>query len=147
VSLALQHAYLASAIIYAGSSYHYFFGARDAASNVVRITAYQDTLRQVREAIETAAAADGRSKGTDTTTNADTVLLAVALLAIHGPPVDIQGSTLVGPQQMKDYEYYGSKTWEPTHLHALLCLAKQRGGLRQIGMQSLAGMILTCVTL
>ncbi|KIW62595.1 hypothetical protein PV04_10756 [Phialophora macrospora] len=142
VSLALQHGYLASAIIYAGSSYQHFFGARDAASNVVRITAYHDTLRQVREAIESLAA-DDRGKSADTDTNADTVLLAVALLAIHGPPVDMQGSTLVGPQQMKDYEYYGSKTWEPTHLHALLCLAKQRGGLRQIGMKSLAGMILT----
>ncbi|ETI20537.1 hypothetical protein G647_08574 [Cladophialophora carrionii CBS 160.54] len=107
------------------------------------MTAYHDTLRQVREAIETAA--DDRCTGTgaDARAHADTVLLAVTLLAIHGPPVDTQGSTLVGPQQMKDYEYYGSRTWEPTHLHALLCLTKQRGGLRHVGMQSLAGMILT----
>ncbi|EXJ54370.1 hypothetical protein A1O7_09709 [Cladophialophora yegresii CBS 114405] len=143
VTLALQHAYLASAIIYAGSSYQYFFGARDPASNFVRMTAYNDTLRQVRKAIE-ALVDDGCTGATpDARAKADTVVLAVALLAIHGPPVDMQGSTLVGPQQMKDYEYYGSRTWEPTHLHALLCLTKQRGGLQHVGMQSLAGMILT----
>ncbi|KAJ9614269.1 hypothetical protein H2200_002405 [Cladophialophora chaetospira] len=132
VKFALEFQYLLSAIIYAGASYHYFFGSRDPSANFVRINAYQDTLTQVRSAIETL---DGPCT--------EPILLAIAILAIHGPPTEARGRTLIAAQELKDYEYYGCKTWEPTHLEALLSLAKQRGGLRHIGMESLAGMILT----
>ncbi len=57
----------------------------------------------------------------------------------------MQGRTLLGEQQLKDYEYYGSKVWAPSHLQALLSLVKQRGGLQNIGIQSLSGIIFTYV--
>ena len=136
VKFALESRYLLSAIIYAGASYHYFFGSRDPSANFVRITAYQDTLIQVREAIETL---DGPCT--------EAILLAIAILAIHGSPTDARGRTLMDSQQLKDYEYYGCKTWEPIHREALLSLAKQRGGLKHMGMESLAGMILTFVSI
>ncbi len=134
VRSALEFRFLLSAIIYAGASYRYFFGSTGSSNNIVRIAAYQDTLRQVREAVQ---ALNGPCP--------EAVLLAVTILAIHGPPTELQGRAPSASQQLRDYEYYGMKTWEPTHLQVLLSLTRQRGGLRHMGMDSLAGMILTCV--
>ncbi|EXJ76750.1 uncharacterized protein A1O5_01258 [Cladophialophora psammophila CBS 110553] len=134
VKFALESPYLVPAITYAGSSYRYFFGSRDSAAKFHRINFYHETLRQLREAMLKPDSQCG-----------DAMLLAIAILTIHGPPNEMQGRTLLGSQQLRDYEYYGSKTWEPTHFQALLSLVKQRGGLNKIGIDSLAGIIMTCV--
>ncbi|KIW33635.1 uncharacterized protein PV07_00471 [Cladophialophora immunda] len=132
VKYALESPYLVPAITYAGSSYRYFFGSRDSSAKFHRINFYHETLRQLREAM---LQPDSQCS--------DAMLLAIAILTIHGPPNDMQGRTLVGSQQMRDYEYYGSKTWEPTHFQALLSLVKQRGGLHKLGIDSLAGIVMT----
>ncbi|KIY03884.1 uncharacterized protein Z520_00575 [Fonsecaea multimorphosa CBS 102226] len=132
VKHALESPYLVPAIAYAGSSYCYFFGSRDPAAKFHRINFYHETLRQLREAMLRPDSQCG-----------DAMLLAVAILTIHGPPNDMQAQTLVDSQQLRDYEYYGSKVWEPTHFQALLSLVKQRGGLHKVGINSLAGIIMT----
>ncbi|KAH0844328.1 hypothetical protein FOPE_09534 [Fonsecaea pedrosoi] len=134
VKYALESPYLVPAITYAGSSYRYFFGTQDSVAKFHRINFYHETLRQLREAMLQPNAQHG-----------DAMLLAIAILTIHGPPNDLQGRTLVGSQQLRDYEYYGSKVWEPTHFQALFSLVKQRGGLHKLGIDSLAGIIMTCV--
>lgn len=131
---ALEYTYLRFAIIYAGASYRYFFGSRDSTSSFLRVSAYHETLKKVREAIlET----NGQCS--------EAMLLAIAILAIHGSPEQSHSCVSTGPQYLKDLEYYGSKTWEPTHFHALMSLTKQRGGLSQHRIQSLVGIILTWV--
>ncbi|OAP62958.1 hypothetical protein AYL99_02185 [Fonsecaea erecta] len=132
IQYALESPYLVPAITYAGSSYRYFFGSRDSSAKFHRISFYHETLRQLREAMLSPDSQCG-----------DAMLLAIAILTIHGPPNDMQGRTIVGSQQLRDYEYYGSKTWEPTHFQALFSLVKQRGGLHKIGIDSLAGIIMT----
>ncbi|KIW90741.1 uncharacterized protein Z519_08524 [Cladophialophora bantiana CBS 173.52] len=132
VKYALESPYLVPAITYAGSSYRYFFGSTDPSAKFHRINFYHETLRQLREAMLKPDSQCG-----------DAMLLAIAILTIHGPPNEMQGRTLLGSQQLRDYEYYGCKTWEPTHFQALLSLVKQRGGLNKIGIDSLAGIIMT----
>ncbi len=135
--MAVSTPYLLQAIIYTAASYRYFFGCRDHGTNFTRLTAYHETLRGLREIVH-------RSES-DNNGCSDAILLAIALLTIHGPPSDMQGRTLLGEQQLKDYEYYGSKVWAPSHLQALLSLVKQRGGPHRIGIQSLSGVIFTYV--
>lgn len=133
---AQQTPYLLQAVIYAGASYSYFFGATDSSNNLLRVNAYHETLRQLREAMLNSPSPCS-----------DEMLLAIAMLAIHGPPSDVQGHTVRGGRELKDYEYYGSKIWEPSHLRALLSLTQQRGGLPSIGNESLKGIIYTYVPL
>ncbi len=137
--MAVETPYLLQAIIYTAASYRYFFGCRDHVTNFTRLTAYHETLRGLREIVHRAGSASANNGCSDA------ILLAIALLTIHGPPSDMQGRTLLGEQQLKDYEYYGSKVWAPSHLQALLSLVKQRGGLQRIGIQSLSGIIFTYV--
>jgi hypothetical protein len=151
--MAVETPYLLQAIIYMAASYRYFFGCRDHGTNFTRLSSYHETLRGLRDVVVHRSRSgpasenqNGRPGQPGSGCSDDAVLLAIALLTIHGPPSGMQGRTLLGEQQLKDYEYYGSKVWAPSHLQALLSLVKQRGGLQRIGIQALSGIVFTYVT-
>ncbi|KAK5190297.1 hypothetical protein LTR92_009699 [Exophiala xenobiotica] len=159
VNMAVETPYLLQAIIYTAASYRYFFGCRDHGTNFTRLSSYHETLRGLRDVVvhrsRSGPASEnqngrpgqpGAGSGSGSGCSDDAILLAIALLTIHGPPSGMQGRTLLGEQQLKDYEYYGSKVWAPSHLQALLSLVKQRGGLQAIGIHALSGIVFTIDT-
>lgn len=122
--------YLLQAIIYAGATYRFFLGSRESSVNLIRIQSYQETLKHVREAVESL---NGPPP--------DELLLAVALLTIHGPPSYHFPAAQNVKEHYRDLEFYFSKPWEPSHFRALISLTKMKGGPRSIAIPSVAGMI------
>ncbi|KAI1609514.1 hypothetical protein EDD36DRAFT_468439 [Exophiala viscosa] len=127
---AMDKPYLLQAIIYAGSSYRFFLGPRDSSINLVRIESYHETLKHVREAVE-------HLNGQPT----DDLLLAVALLTMHGPPSYHLDPAKTDKEHYRDNDFYFTKPWEPSHFSALISLTKMKGGPRYIAIPSVAAMV------
>lgn len=132
---AIETPFLLQAIIYAGSSYRYYFGSRDPAIDYARIHSYQETLKHLRESIQNM---DEEPP--------DEILLAIALLAMHGSPKSPPRQPLTNKEHYRDLEFYFSKPWEPSHIQALTSLTRRKGGLKNISMDCVAAMIFVYVT-
>ncbi|KAK5046450.1 hypothetical protein LTR84_008253 [Exophiala bonariae] len=73
----------------------------------------------------------------------ETLLLAIAIIAMFGPPDVSQGKKIHyhGHKLAQDNEFYSRENVETSHLHALVTLTKQSGGLLTISLANLAGLI------
>jgi hypothetical protein len=136
---ALEDAYLLHAIIYVGAAYRFYFGLRDSSVNYTRVHAYQETLKHLRLAIE--AMDRGGSNPPDQ------MLLAVALLTMHGSPTPIYRLPSTDKEHYRDNEFYFTKPWEQAHFSALVSLTRRKGGVQNVSIDSVAGMIFVFVRL
>ncbi|KIV81480.1 hypothetical protein PV11_03665 [Exophiala sideris] len=127
---ALDKPYLLQAIIYAGATYRFFLGPRDSSINLIRIQSYHETIKHVREAVEQL---HGQPP--------DGLLLAVALLTMHGPPSYHLHPAKTDREHYRDNDFYFTKPWEPSHFSALMSLTKMKGGPRHIAIPSVAAMV------
>jgi len=71
----------------------------------------------------------------------DDLLLAVALLTMHGPPSYHLDPAKTDKEYYRDIDFYFTKPWEPSHFSALMSLTKMKGGPRHIAIPSVAGMV------
>ena len=122
---------LLQGLIYAGASYRSFFGSKDPSLEILRISSYHETTKYVREAIRTPDRCS------------EAVILAMAVLAMYGPPDFVQGHKI--PDQphalARDNEFYSRENPDRIHHRALTSLTQHKGGLASIRTVNLAGLI------
>lgn len=128
---AVESPVLLQGLIYSASSHLSFFGTRNASLEILRMQAYHETIKYIQEMIRNA----GRGS--------ETLLLAIAIIAMFGPPDIVQGRKILSHSHKiaQEHEFYARENVETSHLHALITLTKQRGGLPTISLVNLAGLI------
>ncbi|KAJ9608364.1 S-adenosylmethionine-dependent methyltransferase [Cladophialophora chaetospira] len=128
---AVEAPVLLQGLIYSATSYFSFFGTRNASLEILRLQSYHDTIQNVQVMI------------LKTDQSSETLLLAIAVIAMFGAPDQFQGKKLLNHSHKlaQDNEFYSRANTETSHLHALVALTKQRGGLSSISLTNLAGLI------
>ena len=131
MKLTLETPVLLQGLIYSAASYHSFFGSKDSSLEVLRITSYHKVTKCIRETISTVDYCP------------ETLLLAIAILAMFGPPGFAQGKRIHTHHHklVQDNEFYSRENPDRIHLHALIALTRNRGGLTSISLANLAGLI------
>ena len=124
---------LLNSLVYAGSSYQLFFASHSRATKVLRLEAYNETLRHVRQEIEEAAKDEVP----------DALLLTIAILAIHGSIIasEQMDDSVPNEPHYRDNLFYSRTPWEPAHVQGLLSLTVRKGGITSISMNPLAVLI------
>ena len=128
---AVEAPVLLQGLIYSSASYFSFFGTKNPSLEILRIQTYHDTIRYIQAMIQKPDQCP------------ETVLLAIAVIAMFGPPNFAQGKKIsqYGHKLAQDHEFYSRENIETSHLNALVALTKQRGGLSSISLANLAGII------
>jgi hypothetical protein len=129
---ALECRPLLNCLIYGASSYQRYFGCREPSAELLLLQSFHETLRTLQEELATTKE--------DTP---ETILLTIAVLAIHGSPSSPRKRVISTEPNIRDNYFYSSIEWEPVHIHALLSLTARNGGLSRLKNVSVATLILS----